>query len=317
MLNIAVLDDYQNVAAAYGDWRKLGDDCKVTFFDRNIPLSEAPSVLGGFDVLVLMRERMKMPASLIAELPALKLILFTGERTRTIDLAAAAARGIPVCHTRPGESVSATPELAFGLILACVRRIAEEDANIRKGLWQSTVGMTLHERTLGVLGLGKLGARVAQLGKAFGMNIIAWSQNLTPEQAASAGARAVTKEELFEQADVLSIHLVLSERSRGLVGKAEIGRMKRGAMLINTSRGPIVDEEALIDALNRGAIRAGLDVFDQEPLPVDHPLRKAPHTVLTPHLGYVVDSAYREFYEDAIDGILAWKAGKPIRVLAA
>jgi len=175
----------------------------------------------------------------------------------------------------------------------------------------------LYGRTLGVLGLGKLGTKMVHLGRAFGMNVIAWSQNLTPDHAASAGARAVTKEELFEQPDVLSIHLILSDRTRGLVGKAEIGRMKQGAILINTSRGPIVDEEALVDALNRRSIAAGLNVFDQEPLPADHPLRKAPNTVLTPHLGYVTENAYREYYEDVIDDILAWRAGNPVRVLKA
>lgn len=317
MLKVAVLDDYQHVAMKCADWASLGPDCEVTVFDRNLgSLDEAATSLAPFDVLCLMRERMPLPAALIARLPNLKLVIVTGARVRTIDLDAAGERGIVVSHTRAGESQHATPELAWGLILASVRHIPAEDAGIRAGGWQRTVGTTLAGKTLGLLGLGKLGSRTARIGAAFGMEVIAWSQNLTEERAAEVGARRVDKDRLFASSDVLSIHLILGDRTRGLVGAADIARMKPGALLVNTSRGPIVDEAALIDALHRDAIRAALDVFDQEPLPPEHPLRQAPNTVLTPHLGYVTEGAYREFYADTVDNIVAWRTGKPCRVLS-
>lgn len=316
MMRVAILDDYQRIALDYADWSRLGPDFEITVFDRNLAtVEEAAAALAPFDVLVLMRERMPLPAELIDRLENLKLVVITGARVRTIDLQATQRRGIVVSHTRPGESQAATPELAWGLILAGVRHIAAEDANIRAGGWQSTVGTALAGRTLGLLGLGKMGSRMAAIGAAFGMKVIAWSQNLTQERADSVGALRVEQDELFAQSDALSIHLILGPRSRGLVGAAQIARMKPGALLVNTSRGPIVDEAALIDALERGAIRAGLDVFDQEPLPADHPLRRLPNTVLSPHLGYVTDAAYREFYADAVEDILAWRSGAPMRVL--
>ena len=318
MIRIAVLDDYQRVALRLADWGQLGPDAKVEVFDRNLAtVEEAAAALQPYEVICLMRERMPMPRALIERLPNLKLIIVTGARTHTIDFDAAAARAIPVCHTRPGESQHATSELTWGLILACMRHIPQEHNNVRSGGWQETIGTVLHGKTIGIVGLGKLGSRMAAIAHAFGMEVIAWSQNLTAERAEAAGARLVTKDELFSRADVITIHLVLSERTRGLVGQGEFGLMKPNAILINTSRGPIVDEAALIETLRAGKIRsAGLDVYDREPLPGNHPLRTLPNVVHTPHLGYVTEGAYREFYPDMVENILAWRAGSPVRVLA-
>lgn len=318
MMKVAVLDDYQRVALDYADWSQLGSETLVDVFDRNLTTEdEAAAELADYDVICLMRERMALPASLIKRLPKLQLIIVTGARVRTIDMDAAVAQGITVCHTFAGESQHATPEIAWGLILSVARMIPDEHARVRQGRWQETIGTTLGGKTLGLLGLGKLGARMVPVAKAFGMEVIAWSQNLDAARAAESGARLVTKDELFASADVISIHLVLGERSRGLVGAAEIGRMKQGAMLINTSRGPIIDQDALVAALLKGHIKAGLDVFDQEPLPTDHPLRSVPNAVTTPHLGYVTEGAYRGFYRDTVEDIIAWRAGAPVRVLAA
>jgi D-3-phosphoglycerate dehydrogenase len=318
MLRIAVLDDYQGVARRMADWDALGGDVAIEVFREHLPPAAAAARLQPYEVLCLMRERLPLPAALLAALPRLRLVVVTGARTRSIDLAAAAARGITVCHTSAGESAQATPELAWGLILALARRIAEEDARLRAGGWQATIGTVLAGKTLGLLGLGKLGARMVPIARAFGMTPIAWSPNLTAERAAMAGAELVDREALFARADVLSIHMVLSERTRGLVGAAELARMKPTALLINTSRGPLVDEAVLIAALRAGRIAgAGLDVFDQEPLPADSPWRSMPNTVLTPHLGYVTEGAYRAFYADTVAAIAAWRAGRPIRVLAA
>lgn len=318
MLRIAILDDYQNVARALADWGSLGSDCEIVFFGKNLATEDAAAgALEGFDVLCLMRERMPLPASLIARLPALKLVVVTGARVRTIDMDAAVARGITVCHTHAGESAKATPELAWGLILSLARSIPQEHARVRAGGWQETVGTTLGGKTLGLVGLGKLGSRMVPIARAFGMEVIAWSPNLTDERASEAGARRVDKDALFRQADVVSLHLILSERSRHVVSRAEIGQMKPGAFLVNTSRGPLIDEGALLEALSEGRIRAGLDVFDEEPLPADHPLRTAPHCVLTPHLGFVTEGAYAAFYGDTVDNIIQWRAGRPVRVLAA
>lgn len=318
MLRIAILDDYQDVALSLADWGLLGDDCEIVRFDRNLASEdEAAAALAGFDVLCLMRERMPLSAALIERLPALKLVVVTGARVRTIDMEAAVAHGITVCHTHAGESAHATPEIAWGLILSLARSIPEEDARIRAGGWQSTVGTVLGGKTLGLVGLGKLGGRMVPIAKAFGMEVIAWSQNLTDERAAEAGARRVDKQTLFREADVVSLHLILGERSRHTVSAAELALMKQGAWLINTARGPLVDEAALIEALRQGRIKAGLDVFEIEPLPADHPLRTMPNTVLTPHLGYVTQGAYSAFYRDAVDNIRAWREGAPVRVLAA
>jgi D-3-phosphoglycerate dehydrogenase len=317
MIRVAILDDYQRVALTMADWSGLAGDCELVVFDRNLETEdEAARALAEFDVVCLLRERMPLPRSLIERLPRLRLIVVTGARNRTLDLDAAKARGVVVSHTRGGDSQHATPELAWGLILSLMRHIPQEHQRMRAGGWQETIGTALHGRTLSLLGLGRLGARMAAIGRAFGMEVLAWSQNLTAERAEAAGASLVAKEALFERADVLSIHLVLGERSRGLVGPAELARMKPSAVLVNTSRGPIVDEAALIAALGARRIRgAGLDVYDREPLPADHPLRRLDNVVLTPHLGYVTEGTYRMFYEDTVAAIAAWRAGAPIRVL--
>lgn len=318
MIRVAILDDYQNVALAMADWDSLGREVEVTVFHRHIASTdEAAERLESFDVLSMMRERMPLPAQLIQRLPNLKLVVVTGARTQSIDLEAAVRQGITVCHTGPGESRYATPELAFGLILACARSIPDEHRRMREGGWQETIGTTLGGRTLGLLGLGKLGSRMAGIARAFEMDVLAWSSNLTSAQAELHGAQRVDKDELLGAADVVSIHLVLGKRTRGLIGAREIGLMRRGAILVNTSRGPIVDEAALIAALQEGRIRAGLDVYDQEPLPAEHPFRRLPNVVTTPHLGYVTEGAYRMFFEDTVAAIDAWRRGSPIRVLAA
>ena len=318
MLRIAILDDYQDVALSLADWTVLGDGCEIVRFDRNLASEdEAATALASFDILCLMRERMPLPAALIKRLPALKLVVVTGARVRTIDMEAAVARGITVCHTHAGESGHATPEIAWGLILSLARSIPEEDARIRTGGWQRTVGTVLGGKTLGLVGLGKLGSRMVPIAKAFGMEVIAWSQNLTEERATEAGVRRVDKETLFREADVVSLHLILGERSRHTVSAAELGLMTQGAWLLHTARGPLVDEVALVEALRQCRIKAGLDVFDIEPLPADHPLRSMPNTVLTPHLGYVTEGTYAAFYRDTVENIRAWRDGAPVRVLAA
>ncbi|SEF47591.1 D-2-hydroxyacid dehydrogenase family protein [Bosea lathyri] len=317
MIRIAVLDDYQNVARGYADWSSLGPDVVVDVFNEPMSVEAAAERLAGYEVLCLMRERLPLPRSLIERLAALRLVIVTGGRTRVIDFAAAIERGITVCHTSAGESEYATPELAWALMLAAARHLPDEHQRMRHNGWQETIGTTLGGKTLGLIGLGKLGSRMAPIGKAFGMSVIAWSQNLTAERAAEHGVTAVDKRTLFKTADAISIHVPYSERSKDLVGEAELAAMKLGAILVNTSRGPIVNEAALLAALQDGRIRAGLDVFDIEPLPKDHPLRHAPNVVLTPHLGFVTEGAYRAFYQDMVDGIRAWRAGSPIRILAA
>ncbi|SDP20335.1 Lactate dehydrogenase [Nakamurella panacisegetis] len=310
---VAVLDDYQQVAARFADWAGL--DADVTFFDRPIAQSDLPAALGEFDVIVAMRERTPFPATVLRQLPRLRLLVTTGARNASIDLKATAALGITVCAT--GYLPSPAAEHTWALILAAARRLPTEFAAVAAGGWQQTVGMGLAGHTLGLAGLGRLGSAVARVGLAFGMNVIAWSQHLTVERAAEVGVAAVSKEQLLTDSDVLSIHLVLSARSRGLFGAGELALMKPSAILVNTSRGPIVDEPALLDVLRRNAIRgAALDVFDIEPLPVDHPFRTLPSVVMTPHLGYVVDDQYRIFYADAVEDIARFAAGSPVRVLA-
>jgi len=297
------------------DWARLGPDAEVVAFDRHLRVpDEAAAALAAFDVICLMRERMGVPRALIERLPRLKLIVMSGSQSQSIDFAAAAERGIPVCRTSTQLSNSAA-EHAFGLILCCARNIAQEAHTMRTGGWQSTVGIALHGKTLGLLGLGTLGSMVARYGHAFGMRVIAWSQNLTDERAATAGARRVGKDELLRGSDVVSIHLKLSARTRGLLGAAELALMKPSAILVNTSRGPIIDEAALVAALERRQIRAaGLDAFDQEPLPADHALRRLDNAILTPHLGYVTEETLRMFYTGMIEDIEAWRAGTPIRL---
>ena len=315
MVRVAVLDDYQRVAGRMADWAAALPDAEVTFFADHLPGEDAVAGrLAGFGVVVAMRERTPFPRSLLARLPHLRLLVTTGMRNAAIDLAAAAELGITVCGTA-GSSTS-TVELTWALILALVRHVPAEDASIRAGGWQTTIGTDLAGATLGVLGLGNLGRRVAAIGLAFGMEVVAWSQNLTAEAAEAAGARRVEREELFRRSDVLTVHLVLGDRTRGLVGAAELAMMKPTAYLVNTSRGPIVDAAALVEHLRRGGIAgAALDVYDVEPLPAGDPLRTLPGTVLTPHLGYVSERTYRAFYGEAVEDVVAFLAGRPVRVL--
>jgi len=314
---VAILDDYQRISLRMADWKLIESLCSVQLFDRHLgTVQEAASALADFEIICLMRERLPFPCALIERLPFLKLLVVTGTHNRTLDLLAAAERGIVVSHTRGGGTEHSTVELTWALILAAARHVAQEDQAMRRGSWQTTIGTTLHGKTLGVLGLGRLGTFVARIGRAFGMNIIAWSPNLTPERADAAGATYVSKADLFEQSDVLSIHLVLSDRTRGLIAADELSLMPPHAILVNTSRGPIIDEAALLAALRERRIScAALDVFDQEPLPQNHPLRQLENVVLTPHLGYVSKESYKIFFEDMVENISAYLAGTPIRVL--
>lgn len=315
MTRVAILDDYQHAALQMADWKALPADVEVVVFEDH--LSDTAAVakrLEGFEVVVAMRERTPFGRDLLERLPKLKLLITTGMRNASIDIAAANERGVVVCGT--AGLPYPTAELTWGLILGLFRRIPAEDRATRDGRWQTTLGLGLNGKTLGVLGLGSLGSRVAKVGLAMEMKVIAWSQNLTKEKAAEVGATLVTKDELLAQSDVLTIHLVLSQRSRGLIGARELAQMKPGAVLINTSRGPIVDEAAMVAALRQGTLAgAGLDVFDEEPLPASHPLRSLPNTVITPHLGYVTEETYRIFYAHAVEDIQAFLRGAPVRVL--
>ncbi len=316
MTRVAVLDDYQSVALDMADWDSLPADVSVDAFSDH--LSDEDDVarrLEPYDVIVAMRERTPFQRSLLERLPNLRLLVTTGMRNASIDITAAHDNGITVCGT--DGLPYPTAELTWGLILALLRKIPTEDKATRQGSWQVTMGEGLQGKTLGVIGLGRLGSQVASVGRAFGMNLIAWSQNLTAERASEYGATLVTRADLLSQSDVVTIHLVLSARTRGLIGAAELSSMKPSAYLVNTSRGPIVDEPSLIDALKAGTIAgAGLDVFDVEPLPVDHPLRSLPNTVMTPHMGYVTSETYRVFYRDAVEDISAFLKENPIRVLS-
>ena len=315
-LRCAILDDYQNVALSSADWSKVKAELDLTVFNEHLgSADQLIAALKGFAIVCAMRERTAFPRAVIDALPQLRLMVTTGMRNASIDLEAAKARGVLVCGT-PAVG-NATAALAAGLMLELARRIGYENARLKAGAsWQTTVGLDLEGLTLALLGLGKLGARMAEIGRAFRMNVIAWSQNLTPERCSESGAEYVGRDVLFRRADFLSIHTQLSQRTRGLVGAAELGLMKRTAYLINTSRGPIVDEAALIAALRDKRIAgAGLDVFDIEPLPIDHPLRKLDSVVLTPHLGYVVAQNYRAFFSGTVDAIRGFLDGKPVRVL--
>jgi phosphoglycerate dehydrogenase-like enzyme len=316
-MRLAILDDYQNAALAMADWNILLPTVEVqTFHDTLASEDSVAERLRDFEIIVAMRERTPFRQTLLERLPKLKLLVTTGMVNASIDLKAAAERGIVVC----GTSVLRHPtaELTWGLILALARSILREDAGMRKGGWQTTIGIGLHGKTLGILGLGRLGSLVADYGKAFQMEVIAWSENLTAERANSLGVERVDKQELFRRADFLTIHTILSKRTRGLVGPDDLAAMKPTAYLINTSRGPIVDERALIAALENHAIAgAALDVFDQEPLPADHPLRRLENVVLTPHLGYVTAENYRVFYGDVVENVRAYLADNPIRVLTS
>ena len=316
MHRIAVLDDYQSAAANFADWSLVPEPVDVVAFSDHVA-DEGALVerLAPFGVVVAMRERTPFPRSLLERLPNLRLLVTTGRRNAAIDTAAASDCGITVCGT--ASHASGPVELTWALILAVARQIPQEDASVRAGGWQETVGIDLAGATLGVVGLGRLGERVAKIGRAFDMDVIAWSQNLTDERVAEVGVRRVGKEELFATADVLTLHLVLSDRTRAIVGRNDLKHMKSSAILINTSRGPILDEAALLEALTHGWIAgAGLDVFDDEPLPQGHALRTAPRTVLTPHLGYVTKRTYEIFFREAVEDVAAFLAGTPIRVLS-
>lgn len=315
MSRIAILDDYQDVALACADWNSLPGSPEIRVFNEPILGEDAVAErLAGFDILVAMRERTPFPATLLARLPDLRLLVTTGMRNGAIHMDAARERGITVCGT--GMLPYPAFEHAWALILALAKRIPREDRAMREGRWQSGVTDGLNGKTLGLLGLGKLGAQAARVGLAFDMDVIAWSQNLTEERAAECGVTRVDKDELLRRSDFISIHLVLSERTRALVGARELSLMKPSAMLVNTSRGPIVDEAALVEALEKGTIAgAGLDVYDVEPLPADHRLRSLPNTVLTGHTGYVMLENYQRCYQDAVEDIKSWLAGEPLRVL--
>jgi phosphoglycerate dehydrogenase-like enzyme len=320
MPKVAILDDYAGVALRVADWSPVQKRAEITVFDRHLGEDEAADALRPFDVVCTLRERMAFPRTLIERLPNLKLITIVGSSLPNLDMVAASERAVMVAHSdfahpRFRSMRDATPELAWGLMIATVRNLADEHRNMRDGGWQTSAGMTLSGKTLGLLGLGRVGRRMAEYARAFGMDVVAWSQNLTEDAAASVGARWVDKATLFESSDVVSIHLVLSERTRGLVGEAELALMKPHAFLINTSRGPIVDEAALMAALEAGRIAgAGLDVFDIEPLPSDHRLRLLPNVTLSPHLGYVTREMLGAFYSDTVESVVAWLDGAPIRI---
>ena len=315
-MKLAVLDDYQRLALGYADWKALkGVD--VVVLDE--PLKDAAKQLGPFDIVCLMRERTPFPRALIEKLPNLKFVSLTGARSPSLDTQALKERGIPVSNTRSAGGGLSTVELTWGLIISAARGLAKGERNLRAGRWHEDLGagFSLSGKRLGLLGLGNIGSRVAAIGKAFGMECTAWSQNLTDERAAAAGVTKVSRENLFQTSDVVTIHLVLGERTRGLVGAADLARMKPGAILVNTSRGPIVDEAALISWLRKNSNLAALDVYEREPLPADHPLRRLENVTLSPHLGYVHEDNYRIFYGDTVENVAAWLAGKPIRVINA
>ena len=314
----AILDDYQNIALQMADWSPIAKDVDISVF--NAPLGDKDAVtraLADFDIVCGMRERTPFPRGVIEALPKLRLLITTGARNASFDLQAAKDRNVVVCGT-PSVG-NPTAGIAIGLMLEFTRRIGFENARMKSGeSWQTTIGLDLDGQTLGVIGLGKLGTRVAGIAKAFGMKVMAWSQNLTPEKCRAAGVDYAAKEDLLRQSDFVTIHVVLSPRTRGLIGAKEFSLMKPGAYLINTSRGPIVDQPALLAALTEKRIAgAGLDVFDVEPLPVDHPLRRLDNVVITPHLGYVSVQNYRAYFTGVVEDIRAWLDGKPVRTMTA
>ncbi|HTI24646.1 MAG TPA: D-2-hydroxyacid dehydrogenase family protein [Kutzneria sp.] len=314
-MRCAVLDDFQRVATTAADWSPIADRVDVTIFDQHLSDSALAEALADFDIVVTLRERVPFPRSLLAKLPKLKLLIASGMRNSVIDYAAAEEQGITVC----GTASSSTPpvELTWALLLGLARGIVTENNAVRdNGPWQQTVGADLHGKTLGLLGLGKIGSRVAAVGLAFGMKVVAWSPNLTKERAAEHGVELVTKEDLVADSDFVSIHLAMGDRSRNLIGADELAAMKSTAFLINTSRAAIVDQDALVTALNDNRIAgAGVDVFDVEPLPADHPMRTAQNLLATPHLGYVSHDNYRRYYGEAVEDIQAFLAGSPVRRL--
>lgn len=315
MHHIAVLDDYQNVSQQFGNWAALRAVAQVSVFNDHLTDEDAlVERLQPFDVLCVMRERTPLPRSLLQRLPQLRMIATTGNWNAAIDIEAAEALGITVCGT--SSSLTAAAELTWALVLASVRRLPQELASFRQGGWQVAVGSDLHGRTLGLLGLGYTGSMVARYAQAFGMRVLAWSQNMTAESAGKHGASYVSKEELFQHSDIVSIHVRLSERTRGLVGARELGLMQPGAFLVNTARGPIVDEAALLEVLQRRRIAgAAVDVFGQEPLPPQHPLRALDNLIGTAHIGYVTQGSYELYYGESVQNIHAWIAGRPIRTM--
>jgi phosphoglycerate dehydrogenase-like enzyme len=316
MPKVAILDDYQGVALQMADWSVLPSDCQVRAFNDHVnDLEPLVDRLQDFEIVTCMRERTPFRRDLLERLPNLRLLVTTGMRNAAIDLKAATDLGILVCGTAGGPDAPPA-ELTWGLILALARHIPQENAATREGCWGTTVGMSLEGKVLGVLGLGRLGTKVAKVGVAFEMSVIAWSQNLTAERAAQCGATLVSKDELLARSDILSIHVQLSARTRGLVGARELSLMKPTAYLINTARGPIVDEAALVQALQSRTIAgAGLDVFDQEPLPPDHPLKRLDNALLMPHAGYVTQDQYQVRYRDTVEDVAAYFKGEPLRVL--
>jgi len=318
-MRVSILDDYQGVALDMADWSALRSRGVEIAVERHPFVDEDAAVraMADSEVVAAMRERTAFPKSLLDRLPKLKLLITTGMRNASFDMEALKAKGVTVCGTGgPGGGNEDTAELAWGLILGAARRIAEDHALMRQGGWQTRIGHRVAGKTIGCLGLGRLGSAVARVGIAFGMKAIAWSQNLTAEKAAEQGVERVEKDELFRRSDILSVHLVLSPRSRGLVGAREIGLMKPSAILVNTSRGPIVDTEAVIAALKAGKLAyGGFDVYDKEPLPIDHPLRTAPNVILTPHIGYVTDENYRSSYPQIVENIVGFLDGKPVRTI--
>ncbi len=316
MTKIAILDDYQNAALRCADWSLVEKDADITVFhDHLAETGDVAERLGDFDIVAIMRERTPFPRDLFDKLPNLRLLVTTGMRNASVDLAAASDHGVTVCGSN-GITAS-TPELTWGLLLALARNIAHEDKVTREGAWQTGTGVLLEGKVLGIIGLGRIGSRIAKYGQVFGMEVMAWSQNLTDERCAEVGGvRRVAKQELLAAADFVSLHVVLSDRSRGLIGAGDLALMKPTALLVNTSRGPIVDTDALIAALeNRTIAGAAIDVFDTEPLAMDHPLRRAPNTVITPHLGYVTEEGYRAYFGGVVEDIRAFLDGTPVRVI--
>ena len=318
MTKIAVLDDWQGIARQCADWTEIQRRADVVFFERHLgDVDMVAQALADFDIIMAMRERTAFPAALIAKLPKLRMVATTGSRAPSLDLDACTARSVLVCNTGGERSGAATAELALGLLIAATRHIPAGDMSTRAGRFQSGVpmGEVLEGKTLGIIGLGRIGARMARYVQALGMSVLAWSQNLSAEKAIATGAEYVDKATLLARSDAVSLHLVLSDRTRGVLGKDDLAQMKPGAILINTSRGPLVDEAALIDSLRAGHIRAGLDVFAQEPLPSNHPLLSLPNVVLTPHLGYCTREVFSQFYGESVENVLAFLDGKPMRML--
>lgn len=316
---IAVLDDWQNVALASADWTAVRELAEVVFFDK--PFSDedaAAKALSSFDIILAMRERTPFPVSLIERLPRLRMFGLTGSRGALIDMAGMRARGITVCHTGPGPGSESTAELALGLMLAAARDIPAGDAGLRAGTFQQGIrpGMLLSGKTLGVIGLGNVGSKMAGFGRALGMTVQSWSQNMTASQAEAVGATLVEKDQLLATSDVVSLHLVLSDRTRGILGAAELAKLKKGAILVNTSRAPLIDETALVETVKSGRIIAALDVYHREPLAASHPLTSMRQTVLTPHLGYSTRDVYDVFFEHLVENTLAFLSGQPIRAMA-